>query len=89
MVAASNAVNLTDGLDGLATVPSIMAFYFINFGYMYWTCCIFLHIYYLPNIKTVGELVILGTAMIGALIAFLWFNSHPAEVLWETQVLYH
>ena len=80
MVAASNAVNLTDGLDGLATVPSIMAFVTLS-GIVYVSGhAIFSSYLLLPNIKTSGELAIIGTAMIGSLIAFLWYNCHPAQV---------
>jgi phospho-N-acetylmuramoyl-pentapeptide-transferase len=80
MVAASNAVNLTDGLDGLATVPSIMAFVTLS-AIVYITGHAILASYLLlPNIQIVGELAILGAAFIGSLIAFLWYNAHPAEV---------
>ncbi len=80
MIAASNAVNLTDGLDGLATVPSIMAFVTLS-GIVYVSGhAIFSSYLLLPNIKTSGELAIIGTAMIGSLIAFLWYNCHPAQV---------
>ena len=75
MVAASNAVNLTDGLDGLATVPSLIAFFTLS-GIVYITGHAILSSYLLlPNIKLAGELSIIGTAMIGSLIAFLWFRS--------------
>ena len=80
MVAASNAVNLTDGLDGLATVPSIMAFFTLSILVYVTGHAIFSSYLLLPNIQNVGELVIMGTAICGALIAFLWFNSHPAEI---------
>ena len=80
MVAASNAVNLTDGLDGLATVPSIMAFFTLSILVYVTGHAIFSSYLLLPNIQTVGELVIMGTAICGSLIAFLWFNSHPAEI---------
>ena len=80
VVAASNAVNMTDGLDGLATVPSIMAFFSLS-AIVYVTGHAIISGYLLlPNIKDAGELAIVGAAMIGSLIAFLWFNSHPAEV---------
>ncbi len=80
MVAASNAVNLTDGLDGLATVPSIMAFVTLS-GIVYVSGhAIFSSYLLLPNIKTSGELTIVGIALIGSLIAFLWYNCHPAQV---------
>ena len=80
MVAASNAVNLTDGLDGLATVPSIMAFFTLSILVYVTGHAIFSSYLLLPNIQIVGELAIMGTAICGSLIAFLWFNSHPAEV---------
>lgn len=80
LVAASNAVNLTDGLDGLATVPSIIAFFTLSV-IVYVTGHAILSSYLLlPNIKFVGELAIVGASFIGALIAFLWYNAHPAEV---------
>jgi len=80
MVAASNAVNMTDGLDGLATVPSIMAFFSLSTIVYITGHAIISGYLLLPNIKFVGELAIVGAAMIGSLIAFLWYNSHPAEV---------
>jgi phospho-N-acetylmuramoyl-pentapeptide-transferase len=80
MVATSNAVNLTDGLDGLATVPSIMGLLSLSL-IVYITGHAIISSYLLmPNIKIVGELAIIGSAFIGSLLAFLWFNSHPAEV---------
>ena len=80
MIASTNAVNLTDGLDGLATVPSIMAFFTLSL-IVYITGHAIISSYLLiPNIKLVGELAIVGSSFIGALIAFLWFNSHPAQV---------
>ena len=80
MVSASNAVNLTDGLDGLATVPSIMAFVTLS-GLVYITGhSVFSSYLYIPSIQTSGELAIVGTALIGSLIAFLWYNCHPAQV---------
>ncbi len=80
IVATSNAVNLTDGLDGLATVPSIMAFFTLSALVYVTGHAVFSSYLLLPNIQIAGELVIMGAAIIGALIAFLWFNSHPAEV---------
>lgn len=80
LVAASNAVNLTDGLDGLATVPSIIGFFTLS-AIVYITGHAIIASYLLlPNIQIVGELAIVGAAFIGALIAFLWYNAHPAEV---------
>lgn len=80
MVGSSNATNLTDGLDGLATVPSIMAFFTLSILVYITGHAIFASYLLLPNIQIVGELAIIGSAICGALIAFLWFNSHPAEV---------
>lgn len=80
MVSTSNAVNLTDGLDGLATVPSIIAFFTLSAIVYISGHAIFSSYLLVPNIKIAGELAIVGSALIGSLIAFLWFNSHPAEV---------
>ncbi len=80
MTATTNAVNLTDGLDGLATVPSIMAFFSLSL-LVYITGHAILSSYLLlPNLQFTGELAIIGASFIGSLIAFLWYNSHPAEV---------
>jgi phospho-N-acetylmuramoyl-pentapeptide-transferase len=79
MVAASNAVNLTDGLDGLATVPSITALSsFIIIIYI--TGNVKLSSYLLMPHFQVGEVAIIASALIGALSGFLWYNCHPAEV---------
>ncbi len=79
MVAASNAVNLTDGLDGLATVPSIAALSsFIIIIYI--TGNVKLSSYLLMPHFQVGEVAIIASALIGALSGFLWYNCHPAEV---------
>ena len=80
IVASSNAVNLTDGLDGLATVPSIMGFFTLSILVYVTGHAIFSSYLLLPNIQIVGELAIMGSAICGALIPFLWFNSHPAEI---------
>ncbi|MGB3750271.1 MAG: phospho-N-acetylmuramoyl-pentapeptide-transferase [Arcobacteraceae bacterium] len=80
MIASTNAVNLTDGLDGLATVPSVIAFFTLSLIVYITGHAILSEYLLLPNIKLVGELSIVGASFMGALIAFLWFNSHPAEV---------
>ncbi len=80
MVATSNAVNLTDGLDGLATVPSIMGLLSLSLIVYITGHAIISDYLLMPNIKDVGELAIVGAAFIGSLIAFLWYNSHPAQV---------
>ncbi len=80
MVAASNAVNLTDGLDGLATVPSIFAFISLGtFVYISGNALLSTH-FLLPKIIGIGEISIIASAFVGSLVGFLWYNSHPAEV---------
>jgi phospho-N-acetylmuramoyl-pentapeptide-transferase len=80
IVATSNAVNLTDGLDGLATFPSILAFFTLSI-IVYITGHFVISSYLLmPNIYGAGEVAIIGSSFAGALIGFLWYNSHPAEV---------
>lgn len=79
-LATTNAVNVTDGLDGLATIPSICALatlsVFVYIGgnvemakYLFW-----------PHIVDSGEVMVLSLSMIGALFGFLWYNCHPAQV---------
>ncbi|TLD83062.1 phospho-N-acetylmuramoyl-pentapeptide-transferase [Helicobacter trogontum] len=79
-LATTNAVNVTDGLDGLATIPSICTLaslsVFVYIGgnfemakYLLW-----------PHIIDSGEVMVLSLAMIGALFGFLWYNCHPAQV---------
>lgn len=80
IVATSNAVNLTDGLDGLAVVPSIVSFFTLSVIVYITGHAIISEYLLLPNIKLVGELTIVGSAFVGSLIAFLWYNSHPAQV---------
>jgi len=80
ITAASNAVNLTDGLDGLAAVPSIFSFISLAL-IMYITGHAILSTSLLmPKIIGVGEVVVFATALIGGLVGFLWFNAHPAQV---------
>ena len=80
VVGASNAVNLTDGLDGLAIGPVIMAGG--AFGILAYLTGNFKAADYLKilNVKGAGELTVFCGALIGAAIGFLWFNCHPAEV---------
>lgn len=80
IVGASNAVNLTDGLDGLAIGPVITsAGTFLVLAYVAGHAGIarYLEIPFIPGI---GELAVYGAAMAAAGLGFLWFNSHPAEV---------
>jgi len=80
IVGTSNAVNLTDGLDGLATGCSlIVAFVFLVFTYVAGNvkAADYLQIPYVPG---AGELTVFCAALIGAGLGFLWFNCHPAQV---------
>lgn len=80
IVGASNAVNLTDGLDGLAIMPVIMVgtalgiFAYVTGNATYAKYLLF------PSIPGTGELMVFCGAMAGAGLAFLWFNAHPAQV---------
>ncbi|HIJ94461.1 MAG TPA: phospho-N-acetylmuramoyl-pentapeptide-transferase [Desulfuromonadales bacterium] len=80
IVGASNAVNLTDGLDGLAIGPvAINAATYMLFAYVagHATLSAYLQI---PRVVGAGELAVLCGAMVGAGLGFLWYNSYPAEV---------
>jgi phospho-N-acetylmuramoyl-pentapeptide-transferase len=80
IVGSSNAVNLTDGLDGLAIMPVVMVgsalgvFAYVTGSSVYSKYLLF------PSIPGSGELMIFCAAMAGAGLAFLWFNTHPAQV---------
>ncbi len=80
IVGSSNAVNLTDGLDGLATVPVILVagcFAFISYvtGNI-----VFSDYLQIPYIKGVGEVTVFLGAIIGSCLGFLWFNAPPAKI---------
>ena len=79
-LATTNAVNLTDGLDGLATVPSIIALFSLGIIVYATGHAIFSDYLLIPNIKDVGEVMILSASLAGGLLGFLWYNSYPAEV---------
>jgi len=79
-LATTNAVNLTDGLDGLATVPSIISLATLGVIVYLTGHAIFSGYLYMPNIKGVGEVTILASSLSGALLGFLWYNCYPAEV---------
>lgn len=80
IVGTSNAVNLTDGLDGLAIVPVILvAFAFAIFAYATGNAN-FSSYLNIPFIPMTSELVIVCTAIVGAGLGFLWFNTYPAQV---------
>lgn len=79
-LASTNAVNLTDGLDGLATVPSVTALFTLGLIVYVTGHAIFSQYLLMPNIKGVGEVMILAAALAGSLLGFLWYNCYPAEV---------
>ncbi|MDP2024606.1 phospho-N-acetylmuramoyl-pentapeptide-transferase [Sulfuriferula sp.] len=80
IVGSSNAVNLTDGLDGLAIMPTVMvASALAIFAYVAGNV-VFAKYIGVPHIPGAGELVVFCAAMAGAGLAFLWFNAYPAEV---------
>lgn len=80
MVGWSNAVNLSDGLDGLATglvIMAVIAFSILAYlsGRADWS-----EYLAIPFVRGAGELTVFSLALLGACVGFLWFNSHPAEV---------
>lgn len=80
IVGASNAVNLTDGLDGLAIGPSLISVAtFSIFAYIAGNVVLAKYLF-IPYVDGVGELVVFLMALLGAGLGFLWFNSFPAEM---------
>lgn len=80
IAAFSNAVNLTDGLDGLAIMPSVLVIGALGiFAYLSGNK-FFASYLSLPYIQGSGELIIFCAAFVGAGLGFLWFNSYPAQV---------
>ena len=80
IIGASNAVNLTDGLDGLAIVPVMITSACLGL-IAYLTGHLFFAKYlYIPSIPGTGELTIICSAMVGAGLGFLWYNTPPAHV---------
>jgi phospho-N-acetylmuramoyl-pentapeptide-transferase len=80
IVGSSNAVNLTDGLDGLAILPTVMVASALGvFAYVAGHA-VFAKYLGVPHIPGAGELVVFCAAIAGAGLAFLWFNAYPAEV---------
>lgn len=76
----ANSVNLTDGLDGLVTVPAVMGFF--AYGVLAYAAgnTVIANYLQVPLVPGVGELSVVCGAAIGALVGFLWYNSHPAEI---------
>ncbi len=80
IVGSSNAVNLTDGLDGLAIMPVVMVGSALGvFAYVTGSSVYSKYLFF-PHIPGSGELMIFCAAMAGSGLAFLWFNTHPAQV---------
>jgi phospho-N-acetylmuramoyl-pentapeptide-transferase len=80
IVGSANAVNLTDGLDGLAIGPvTIAAAFFMIFAYLSGNIKIAEYLQ-IPYIRGAGELAVFCAALVGAGMGFLWYNSYPAQV---------
>ena len=80
IVGTSNAVNLTDGLDGLTIMPTIMVGTALGvFAYLTGHA-VYSRYLFIPFIPGTGELLVFCGAMAGAGLAFLWFNAHPAQM---------
>ncbi len=80
IVGSSNAVNLTDGLDGLAIMPVVMVGSALGIFAYVTGSKVYSEYLFLPHIAGAGELLVFCGAMMGAGLAFLWFNAHPAQV---------
>ncbi|MFM8864400.1 MAG: phospho-N-acetylmuramoyl-pentapeptide-transferase [Limnohabitans sp.] len=80
IVGSSNAVNLTDGLDGLAIMPVVMVGSALGVFADVTGSAVYSKYLFFPHIPGSGELLIFCAAMAGAGLAFLWFNTHPAQV---------
>lgn len=80
IIGSANAVNLTDGMDGLVSVPLMSTFVVMGiFAYFTgsYVQAAYLNLFYIP---AVGEVAVVSSIVIGALLGFLWYNSHPAEI---------
>jgi phospho-N-acetylmuramoyl-pentapeptide-transferase len=76
----SNAVNITDGLDGLAITPSIFVVVILSvFAYVEGNKIYSAYLYY-PYLRGAGELTVFGSAFVGAGLGFLWYNAYPAQI---------
>ncbi len=80
IVATSNALNLTDGMDGLAIVPTIISMTLLTVVVYLVGHAGFAAYLHMPLIRGAGELAVIGGATVGAALAFLWFNSYPASI---------
>ncbi|MBX2837015.1 MAG: phospho-N-acetylmuramoyl-pentapeptide-transferase [Gammaproteobacteria bacterium] len=80
VIGSSNAVNLTDGLDGLAILPSVLVAAGLGLIAYLAGHAVFAEYLHIPNIKGSGELTVFCSALMGAGLGFLWFNTYPAQV---------
>jgi phospho-N-acetylmuramoyl-pentapeptide-transferase len=80
IVGSSNAVNLTDGLDGLAIMPTVMVAGALGIITYLTGNAKFAHYLLIPYVPGSGELIVLCGSMVGAGLGFLWFNTYPAQV---------
>ncbi len=80
MVGTSNAVNLTDGLDGLATMPIVMVGGALGVFAYASSNSVYAHYLMIPYLPDVGEIIVFTSAIVGAGLGFLWFNAYPAQV---------
>lgn len=80
MVGSSNAVNLTDGLDGLAIMPVVLVASALGVIAYLSGHAVFSEYLYIPFIPNAGEMAIFCAAIVGSGLGFLWFNAYPAEV---------
>lgn len=81
IVGTSNAVNLTDGLDGLVIVPIIFVLFVFSFVAYFESNLSFANYINIPYIYKSSELVVICFTIIGSVLGFLWFNSYPAQIL--------
>jgi UDP-N-acetylmuramyl pentapeptide phosphotransferase/UDP-N-acetylglucosamine-1-phosphate transferase len=80
IVYSANSVNFADGLDGLATVPSLFAFSVYGiYAYLFGNAILSRYLWY-PVLPGAGEAAVFCGAVVGALLGFLWFNAYPAEL---------
>lgn len=80
IVGTSNAVNLSDGLDGLVIVPIMLIVLGLSVVAYITNSEFFAHYFHLPYIRDSGELIIICVAIFGSGIGFLWFNTYPAQI---------
>lgn len=80
IVGTSNAVNLTDGLDGLAILPTVLVGAALGVIAYLVGNVVFADYLHIPYIKGSGELAVIGACIMGAGLGFLWFNTYPAQV---------